>query len=301
MTNAITIQDASRHYGRVAALDTVSFAVPEGSICGLLGRNGAGKTTVMSLISGQDRPSSGCVEVHGHNPFEHAPTLANLSFIRDNQRYPDDYKLLHILRVAPQFSANWSDDIAAEVIDGFRIPEKTPIKKFSRGQLSSVAILMGLASRASVTLLDEPYLGLDVTARALFYSILLRDITEHPRTVLLSTHLVDESEALFERIVIMDRGRVVVDSDIDTARDLATVVSGAAEQVDVATAGLRVLHGARVGGLKTVTIAGSAGQAALDSARGRGLQVSPASVHELVAALGAADSPHPLLQEEVQR
>ncbi|MCU1406720.1 MAG: transporter ATP-binding protein [Glaciihabitans sp.] len=300
MTNTITITAASRNYGRVTALDNVSFSVPKDSICGLLGRNGAGKTTVMSLISGQDRPTSGSVEVLGHNPFEHDATLSQLSFIRDNQRYPDDYKLLHVLRIAPEFAPHWSGDVAAELVESFRIPAKTPIRKFSRGQLSAVAIVIGLASRAPITLLDEPYLGLDVTARALFYSVLLRDYAENPRTILLSTHLVEESESLFERIVIMDRGRVVVDSDVDDARNLAVVVSGHADAVDVATRGQRVLHGTRVGGLKTVTVSGSISDPVFDEAREHGLQVSAASVHDLVAALGAAESPVSLSQEEAR-
>ena len=290
MTNAIEIRAVTRKFGRTKALDEVSFAVPEGSICGLLGRNGAGKTTVMSIVSGQDRPSSGRVEVLGTAPFEQAATLAKISYVRDNQRYPDDYRLHHVLRIAPEFAPQWSADIAAELVEGLQIPTKTPIKKFSRGQLSAVAIVLGLGSRAPVTLFDEPYLGLDVSARALFYSILLRDLAEAPRTVLLSTHLIEESESLFDRVVIIDRGKVVVDEEPDDARELALSLSGVADVVDRVVAGRMVLQSTRVGGLKSVIVRGPGDADLLAKASLHGVQVAPASLQDLVVAFGARPS-----------
>ena len=122
MTTAIELRSVSRVFGASTALDDVSITVPEGSICGLLGRNGAGKTTIMSIISGQDRPTSGSVEVFGRRPFENEAALRGISFVRDNQRYPDNYRLKHVLRIAPAFLPNWSEDVAAELVAGLRIP-----------------------------------------------------------------------------------------------------------------------------------------------------------------------------------
>ncbi len=291
MTAAIDVRCVSRIYGQTTALDRVSFTVPRGSITGLLGRNGAGKTTAMSIIAGHDRASSGDVEVLGHGPFEHAPTLAQISYVRDNQRYPDSYRLHHVLRIAPEFAPNWSRELAEELVEGFRIPARTPLKKLSRGQLSSVAIVVGLASRAPVTLFDEPYLGLDVTARALFNELLLRDCLDHPRSVLLSTHLVEESENLFDRIVLLEQGTVVVDSDRDEARDLAFLLSGAAGAVQQLTAGRAVLRNQRVGGLRSATVAGPIDESTRSGARELGVEVTAASLHDLVAAYGADDTP----------
>ncbi|MEO8907674.1 MAG: ABC transporter ATP-binding protein, partial [Microbacteriaceae bacterium] len=254
MTNAISVHAVTRSFGRTKALDEVSFDVPEGSILGLLGRNGAGKTTIMSIIAGQDRPSRGRVEVLGRTPFENASVLSQISYVRDNQRYPDDYKLHHVLRIAPDFAPNWNADVAAELIDGFRIPAKTRIKKLSRGQLSSIAIVLGIASRASVTLLDEPYLGLDITARALFHDVLIRDYAAHPRTIVLSTHQIEESERLFDRVVIVDRGTVVLDNDSDELQDLAFTLSGTTDAVGRLAAGRTVLRSHTVGGLRSVTV-----------------------------------------------
>lgn len=300
MTNAIDIRSVTRTFGRVKALDDVSFSVPQGSIVGLLGRNGAGKTTIMSIMAGQDRPTSGQVEVLGHTPFERAPTLTQISYVRDNQRYPDDYKLHHVLRIAPEFAPNWSADVAAELADGFRIPTKVRIKKLSRGQLSSVAIVLGLASRAPITLLDEPYLGLDVTARALFHQALLRDHGTHPRTIVLSTHLIEESASLFDRVVIMDKGRIVVDGDRDEARELAFVVSGTTDAVSGVLGSRAVMQTRTIGGLTSITTPGAIDAAIRAEAKKRGVQIAPASLQELVAAYGEYEPGFPETEPETK-
>jgi ABC-2 type transport system ATP-binding protein len=290
MTNAIEIDHVSRSFGQVRALDDVSFTVPEHSILGLLGRNGAGKTTIMSIMAGQDRATSGRAGILGHSPFEHAPTLAQISYVRDNQRYPDDYRLHHVLRIAPEFAPNWSAELAAELADEFRIPTATRIKKLSRGQLSSVAIVLGLASRASVTLLDEPYLGLDVTGRALFHTMLLRDYGEHPRTIVLSTHLIEESAALFDRVVILDRGRVVVDDEADAARDRAFTLSGARDAVAEVLGDHRVLERQSIGNLVSLTAEGTIDAALRESAETHGVQLARPTLQELVSGYGANDA-----------
>lgn len=288
MTAAIDLRSVTRTFGRATALEDVTLSIPEHSICGLLGRNGAGKTTIMSIVAGQDRPTSGRVEVFGERPFENESVLSKIMFVRDNQRYPDNYKLHHVLRIAPDFAPDWDADVAGELVERLRIPAKTLIKKFSRGQLSSVAIVLGLASRAAVTLLDEPYLGLDVTARAVFHDVLLRDYAAHPRTVLLSTHLIEESEALFDRVVIVDGGRLRVDGESGDIPNLAFTVTGAADAVDKLTVGRTVLRSHTVSGLKAVTVEG-AFDANLDvDARGLGARVAPATLSEVVAAYGDA-------------
>ncbi len=296
MTNAIEIQSVTRAYGGSKALYDVSLSVPEGSILGLLGRNGAGKTTLMSLVAGQDRPSSGRVEVFGERPYEHESTLEKVILVRDNQRYPDRYDLKDLLRIAPVYAPNWNTEVAAELIEGMHIPGRAPIKKFSRGQLSAVAIVLGLASRAPVTLLDEPYLGLDVTARRFFHDVLLRDYTAHPRTIVLSTHLIEESEALFDRVVILDRGRIRLDVASEEVPEQAFVLSGPSEAVDRLASSHTVLASHTVPGLKSATLLGTPGASLRSEAGSNGVQVSAVSLQELVAAFGA-DAVEPSLME----
>ncbi|WP_111719765.1 ABC transporter ATP-binding protein [Homoserinimonas sp. OAct 916] len=290
MTHALDIQQVTRSFGRTAAVDNVSFQVPENSIVGLLGRNGAGKTTLMSMLAGQDRPDTGTVTVLGDKVFERANTLSGISYVRDNQRYPDNYMLHHVLRIAPAFKPNWSRELADELVDGFRIPAKTKITKMSRGQLSSVAIVLSLASRAPITLLDEPYLGLDVTGRALFHRVLLDDYQTHPRTIVLSTHLIEESAALLDRVVIMDKGRIVVDDETENARDGAFVASGQTDAVGRLLVNHRILETHTVGALASVTAAGTLDDTLRQSARVAGVQLARASLQELVSAYGVNES-----------
>jgi ABC-2 type transport system ATP-binding protein len=279
---AATLTHVTRRFGATTALDDVTVAFPGNTISGLLGRNGAGKTTLMSILAGHDRPRSGTVTVFGRDPFENPDRTT--CFIRDNQRYPDDYRLHHILAVLPAFHPNWDADLAGRVADGLRIPPKTQLRKLSRGQQSAVSIVIGLAAHAPLTIFDEPYLGLDATARRIFYDLLIEDFVAHPRTVLISTHLIDEMEPLLERVVILDEGRVVLDADLDDARTRAVTVTGGEAAVSAATVGRRVLATHALGGLRSVTVETAPGDEPL---AGRdGIELAPVGLQDLVAAYG---------------
>ena len=157
-------------------------------------------------------------------------------FVREDQTYPD-FKVRHALRVASWFYPNWSAELADALLADFGLPAGRAVKKLSRGMRSALGIVIGLAARADVTLFDEPYAGLDAVARQIFYDRLLADYAEHPRTILLSTHLIDEAAGLLERVVVIDRGRIVLTADADDLRGVATAVSGPVLAVDEFTAG----------------------------------------------------------------
>lgn len=280
-TVAVEARGLSRHYGKVRAVDDVTFTLEENRIHGLLGRNGAGKTTLMSLLTGQEFASAGEALVFGQSPVENSSVLERTAFIKESQRYHDDFRVKHVFRSAPWFFANWDADYAAALIDEFRLPTSRKIKKLSRGQLSSVGVIVGLASRAPLTFFDEPYLGLDAVARQLFYDRLLEDFAEHPRTVVLSTHLIDEVSDLLEHVLVIDNGRILIDRDADDLRGAAATVAGARSAVDDFAVGREVLHRAGLGGLATVTIADldAAGRRVATDA---GLELAPVSLQELI-------------------
>lgn len=292
MTAILEVTGVSRRFGDTVSLDDVTFQIPAGSICGLFGHNGAGKTTLLSIIAGQDRPDAGTVRVNGAEPFENGDVLGQMNYIRDNQRYPDDYTVRHILRASPLFYENWDAALAERLIERFALPRTQAVKKFSRGQLSATAIIVGLASRAELTLFDEPYLGLDVAARQLFYTTLLEEMAHHPRTVLLSTHLVQEAEALFSHVVILDHGRVVLDAPRDDLWDYATTIAGVRTAVDALPLDGRVLSESGTGALLSRTVRGALTEAQRAEADRLGLVTAPASLQELVGSLSSA-SPTP--------
>lgn len=298
MKYAIETNGLTRVHGNTRALDGVTVQIRANAITGLLGRNGAGKTTFMSLATAQDRPTEGTVEVLGRAPFERAEVLEQLCFIRDNQRYPDDYRLKHALRAARIFYPNWDQGLADELVSLFRIPEKTVVKKFSRGQFSALGIVLGLASRAPITFFDEPYLGLDATARGYFYDLLLSDYQRHPRTIVISTHLIDEMDRLLERVVILDRGRVVRDADVEDLRGAAHQVTGRTAAVDGYLADRAVLSRQQVGGLATAVVDGSIRAEDRAAAAAAELDLSAVSLQQLVAAYGF-DSAVNIRQDEI--
>jgi ABC-2 type transport system ATP-binding protein len=149
----IEVRSLTKRFGSMTALDGVSITVPADSITGLLGRNGAGKTTLMHVLTGQDFPTSGEARVFGRAPAENASVLQHIAFVKESQKYPDDFKPKHVLRSAPWFFENWDADFAAQLVDNFRLPVNRRIKKLSRGQLSAVGVIVGLASRAPLTFL----------------------------------------------------------------------------------------------------------------------------------------------------
>jgi ABC-2 type transport system ATP-binding protein len=254
MTSVIEVNGLTKRFGKFTAVQDASFSIEENTIYGLLGRNGAGKTTLMQLLTGQQFATSGTISVFGQSPVENAGVLGNVCFIKESQAYPEDFKPKHVFASAPWFFHNWDADFARRLISDFRIPLNRRIKKLSRGQLSAVGIIVGLASRAPLTFFDEPYLGLDAVARQIFYDRLLEDFGDHPRTVILSTHLIDEVSALLEHVIVINDGRIIIDESADALRGSAATVSGTKSAVDAFVGNRAVLHREGLGGLSSATV-----------------------------------------------
>ncbi len=277
----ISVRGLTKRFGKVTAVNDASFDIQAGSITGLLGRNGAGKTTIMQVLTGQDFATSGDVRVFGELPAENPGVLSRVSFVKESQRYPDDFQPRHVFASAPWFFENWDADFAAQLVDEFRLPVNRRIKKLSRGQLSAVGVIVGLASRAPLTFFDEPYLGLDAVARQLFYDRLLEDYTEHPRTVVLSTHLIDEVAQLLEHVLVIDQGSILIDEAAETLRGSATTVVGTRAAVDTFVQGREVLHRDGIGGLASVTTGRLDADERREAAQA-GLELSPVSLQQLI-------------------
>ncbi|MEV7635490.1 ABC transporter ATP-binding protein [Pseudarthrobacter enclensis] len=285
MNSVIQVRNLSKRYKDAVALDDVSFDIEKDAIYGLLGRNGAGKTTAMSILTAQNLPTSGEVRVFGENPYENARVLSRLCFVRESQKYPDDANPRHAFAAARLFFPRWDQGLAEELIDDFQIPLKRTIKKLSRGQLSAVGVVIGLASRAEVTFFDEPYLGLDAVARQIFYDRLLADYAEFPRTIVLSSHLIDEVSNLIERVLLIDAGRIIMDESAEDARALATNVVGDAAAVDRAVNGREVIHRESLGRVSSVTFLGRPDPAERAAMAAQGLEFAPVSLQQLIVRL----------------
>ena len=289
MTAVIDVAHLTKTFKDVTAVDDLTVQVEKNSITGLLGRNGSGKTTTMSILTAQDFPTTGTVRVFGEDPLENARVLSRLCFVRESQKYPDDFTAGHALRAAAMFFPRWDEAFARTLVADLRLPLTTRIKKLSRGQLSAVGVVIGLASRAEITFFDEPYLGLDAVARSLFYERLLQDYADHPRTIILSSHLIYEISDLIEDVLLIDEGRLLLHESTDALRGRAVTLTGDAEAVTHVIGTREILHRESLGRVASVTVMGTLTAAEADEAHRLGLEHSPVPLQQLIVRLSQRD------------
>ena len=285
MTAVIEVHNLTKRYKDTLALDAVTLQIEKDTIYGLLGRNGAGKTTLMSILTAQNFATSGDVRVFGEHPYENARVLSRICFVRESQKYPDDATARIAFGAARLFFPHWDQQLADRLIDDFQLPMKTPIKKLSRGQLSAVGVMIGLASRAEITFFDEPYLGLDAVARQIFYDRLLEDYAEHPRTVILSSHLIDEVANLIEKVIVIDQGRIILDEDTESVRGRASTIVGDAARVAEWSQGREILHTEELGRVASVTVLGTLTRDDRAALLEADLDLAPVSLQQLIVRL----------------
>ena len=289
MAKIIEVQALTKQYRDIRAVDRVSFALEQDGIYGLLGRNGAGKTTLMQLITGHVFKTAGKISIFGEDPLENSAVLGQIAFIRESQRYPENFKVRHVMRAAALLYENWDASLALELLNDFRLPINRQMKKLSRGQASAVGVVVGIASRAPITIFDEPYLGMDAVARALFYDRLLLDYAEHPRTVILSTHLIDEVADLLGHVLVIDQGRIILDSETEQLRAAASAIEGPSAVVKGFFTECRVLESREVGSY-TRAVVSNLSASATASATQQGLKVNPVSLQQLIVSLTSGTS-----------
>ncbi|QOY34266.1 ABC transporter ATP-binding protein [Anaerobacillus isosaccharinicus] len=279
----VEVKDVTKSYRSKTALANLTVAFEEDKIYGLLGRNGAGKTTLMQLLAGYTLPSSGEVLLNGETPFNNRNILKDICLINESENFKKRLKIKDVLKVASLFYPNWSQETAEYLLKQFNLEPNLKTKGLSKGMESSVGIVIGLASRAKITIFDEPYIGLDASARYKFYDILLEEYETYPRTIILSTHLIDEVSNLFEEVVILQNGKLLLQKDKDELVQLSLQVSGKSEVVDQFTKGKNVIHEAEIVGMKTVQLFGE--NYSSEEAISLGLQVERCNVQQLMVYL----------------
>lgn len=285
----VRLQGVTHRYGGTTALDDVSVHLEGGRIHGLLGRNGSGKTTLLSIAAAFLRPSVGVASVDGRPIYEDPAVTSQVCLIRGSgdsveQDWPED-RVEDALRVAATLRETWDADYAERLIDTFGIDRRARLNQLSRGQRSAVGVVLGLASRSPVTMFDESYLGMDAPSRYAFYDELLADVAAHPRTVIVSTHLIEELSRLLEHVTIIDRGRVLVHDEAEALRGRGVVVTGHAAAVESVVGDLTPLHDRRLGSLRAVSLLGPLDDARIDDARRHGCELDPLPLQDLFVHL----------------
>ncbi|MGW6282309.1 ATP-binding cassette domain-containing protein [Kribbella sp. NPDC055071] len=292
---ALTVrtEELSVRFAGEPAIDRLDLRLAPGKIHGLLGRNGSGKSTLAATLAGFRQPDEGRVLIEGgdlgtaQQPYENAVVTSRVCLIRESGDAVAAAPVKTAVRLAASLRPYWDDDLAGELLDRFEVPQDKKIQKLSRGKKSALGVVLGLASRAPLTIFDESYLGMDVPSRNLFYDALLADYAEVPRTIVLSTHLVSEVSALLEEVVILDNGRLVTQSPVDALRGRGASLVGPAAVVDKFTAGFTVLAEERLGGTKSATVLGDLDPALIAAATAAGLEIGPVGLQDLFVHLTA--------------
>ncbi len=220
LSNVVEIHRLSRRFGVKAALDDISLNIPRGGVFGLIGGNGAGKTTLLKHILGMHYAQSGSVQVFGLDPVANpVGVLGRIGYMSENRDLPNWMKVGDLLRYTQAFFPTWDAAYASELCDMFDLDRKSRVHHLSRGQRARACLLVALAHRPELLVLDEPSSGLDPVVRRDILGAVIRTIADEGRTVLFSSHLLDEVERVADRIAVIHQGKVQLTGSMDSIKD----------------------------------------------------------------------------------
>lgn len=212
----VQIERVTRRFGSTTALDDVSLSIPRGTVFGLVGVNGAGKTTLIKHVLGLLQAQTGRVRVFGIDPVgDPVGVLSKIGYLSEERGLPDWMRIDELLHYNRAFYQNWDDQYAEELRQTFELDPAKKVKQLSKGQRARTGLLVALAYRPEILVLDEPSSGLDPIVRHDILAAIIRTISEEGRTVLFSSHLLDEVDRVCDHVTMIDQGRVVLCGELD--------------------------------------------------------------------------------------
>ncbi|MFY9263510.1 MAG: ABC transporter ATP-binding protein [Actinomycetaceae bacterium] len=231
----VELINAGYSYRKTRAVVDVTTTIAPGSITGLLGRNGSGKSTLAMMIAGQLK-ARGQILANGESIWENPNVMPNIALVSDSPAVFVDQRLTDTIALWTDSRPTFAPEVALKLLDVWEINTKKHPEKLSRGQQSAFYAALGIASRSPLTIFDEVHLGMDAVIRREFYDALLQDYVAHPRTIVMSSHNVEEIEDLLENVLILDAGRLVVSGSADDVRAAHSTPGRVASLVDVLAA-----------------------------------------------------------------
>ncbi|UII56935.1 ABC transporter ATP-binding protein [Cytobacillus spongiae] len=243
----IDCNNLTKTFGHDRGLNGATFAIFENKMIGLIGRNGAGKTTLLKLIAGFTKESSGDIQVFDQKPFNSLLVSANTVFIDDQLSLPNSLNLKEILQESARFFPNWNQKLAEGLFDYFSFTPTDRHHNLSKGMKSTFNMIIGLASRSALTIFDEPTTGMDAAVRKDFYRALLKDYIRYPRTIILSSHLLNELEDILEEVLLLKDGKVLLHETMTDLKEYAIALKGPTETLCRWTQNVDILHEGTVG------------------------------------------------------
>lgn len=286
--NVIECDGLIKKFGRLKAVNNLSFNIEENKITGLIGRNGAGKTTLLKILAGFLRPSSGNVKVFSENPFNSINVSEKTIFVDDNMVFPATLSLAEVLKEAGRFYKDWDAKLALGLFDYFSLNPRQHHSNLSKGMKSTFNMIIGIASRCPLTIFDEPTTGMDAAVRKDFYRALLKDYVEHPRTIILSSHLLNEIEDILEDIMLIKDGTKCLHMPVLDLKEYAVGVRGKAEAVNGLAATCEIFHHETIGKDSIyVVIKNNLDTQKRQIAKMSGVEISPVNTSDLCVYMTA--------------
>lgn len=254
--NNIEVKNVTKMFGDVKALSDVSLTLEEGKIYGLLGRNGAGKSTLLGCMTNLLFPDSGEVTLGGEPLMENDRALGNVYMMSEKNYYPKELRVRDVFYWTQEFYGRFDMECAKRLCEEFQLDMKKKVSKLSTGYNSIYKVITALSLDLPFIFFDEPVLGLDANHRDLFYRLLLENYAEKPKTIVISTHLIEEVAGLIENIIMIKNGTVIADTTCSELLDETYVATGPAGAVDTLCSGREIIGGESLGGLKSVYVRG---------------------------------------------
>ena len=273
----IEVRNLTKSYGKTTALNNVSVTFKENCIYGLLGRNGAGKSTLLNIISGRTFADSGEVLIDGVNASGNDISLGKTHLMSEQLLYNPSLKVRDMFRTASFYYPDFDTEYALKLCSEYELDTNRKLSKLSTGYRTIAKAVNALACGAPIVFFDEPVLGLDANHRDLFYKHVVNRYSEHPATFVISTHLIEETAGIIERAVVIQKGELLLDNDVEEVRSMGYSVSGKAADVDSFAKDRELMGEDVLGGLKTAYIKGQLNEAELPD----GLTAEPMNLQNI--------------------
>lgn len=288
MSNLVC-EGVTKFYSKKKVLDNINLTIEQGKIYGLLGRNGAGKTTLLSVMTAQNICTQGRITYDEQDVWENQNALDNICFSREinisaltgnAQRRIKNY-----LKMASIYYPNWDKEYSQRLIDKFELDIKKRLGKLSKGMLSMVTIIVALASKSKITILDEPTTGLDVVMREKFYNLLLEDYMQTKRTFIISTHIIEEISSIFEEVILIDRGKLILKQNTDELLESYYNITAHENIIESISNKFEVIHKESLGKKESICIKIEKNQNIDELINDSNIEVSPISLQKLFVYL----------------
>lgn len=288
MSNLVC-EGVTKFYSKKKVLDNINLTIEQGKIYGLLGRNGAGKTTLLSVMTAQNICTQGRITYDEKDVWENQNALDNICFSREinisaltgnAQRRIKDY-----LKMASIYYPNWDKEYSQMLIDEFELDIKKRLGKLSKGMLSMVTIIVALASKSKITMLDEPTTGLDVVMREKFYNLLLEDYMQTKRTFIISTHIIEEISSIFEEVILIDKGKLILKQNTDELLESYYNITAHENIIESISNKFEVIHKESLGKKESICIKIEKNQNIDELINDSNIEVSPISLQKLFVYL----------------